>query len=82
MDPILSMQKGHFVHGSGTATVYHNRALAQRNGVWPILVTVQCDQSQTVSAEDANSFQINTIGNWKLSMDFLEPAEVADSSDT
>lgn len=74
-DPMTPMQKGHFIHGSGTATVYHNRAIASVDGRWPIFVTHQADAALTISGEGANSFIVNCSGNWKIALSFESEVE-------
>ena len=63
--------KGHWIYGSGTSTVYHNRNVGTYNGSRRgYMVLTEADAACTVSAKGANSFVINTTGNWEALMVF------------
>ena len=75
IDTGFPMIKGHFIHGSGSQTVHHNRALTQYDGVWPVTTLMQSDVALTITAEDANTFYVNCTGNWKGYIIFQQPRE-------
>lgn len=71
----VSQMKGHFIHGSGTTTVYHNRAVTAYDGRFPYIVYGDADSAMTIASKATSSFIINCAGNWDLKMEFLEPRE-------
>lgn len=75
MEFVTTPQKGHFIHGSGTTTVYHRRGLGTVNGIFPIFVPSEADVAITIAEHTSARFVVKCAGNWKVCMIFLDPRE-------
>ena len=80
-DPTFPMMKGHYIHGTGTMTVYHNRGVSQIYGdTWPYMILHECDQADfLIRNKGADSFEVVTeTGVWDILMVFDESRDSAD----
>jgi hypothetical protein len=74
-DPITPMQKGHFIHGSGTTTVYHRRGLGTVNGIWPVMTYHESDVADISIDHASDHLVVTCAGNWKIVLGFLSELE-------
>ena len=66
---------GHWIHGSGTNTVTHNRAIGTYNGKVGYMVVVEADTAYTITGKTPLKFVINCAGNWEAIMILRTPRE-------